>query len=143
MDPQAGEAAAAAFARLAQLYWRSSTESNGASSEPLTAYAAVDAIEGLMRVPGVGSWVVLALAASADEEFQRAYLAAGPFEDLLERADDEDLRRLDDRLPNDWRLVDCLYRMNEPDSPVGRTWLDTRLAQYPRPQRPASNRNGA
>lgn len=122
---------------LADLYWRASSDHPDGpnnSHNRGSIHAAFDAVDILMRVPRIGAWLVLALAALADADYQRAFLAAGPFEDLLERADLEDLTPLDNAFASDPRLVDCLYRMNEPESAVGRAWLSEKRAAHPRPK---------
>lgn len=96
-------------------------------------FAAWNAVQALSTVPGVAPWLIVALGATAATEAQRAYLAAGPFEDLLEHAEHENLHPVEVALETNPWLVDCLYRMNDPGSPQGVAWLASQKTRHPRP----------
>ena len=118
---------------LAEYYWRSRSLHHERMdlAEVRAADAAFDAVEALLHIPRVGVWLLLRLIETASTADQRAYLAAGPLEELLEIVDVKELAALDGVIRENSRLVDCLHRVNMPDSPIARSWLEEKLSTYP------------
>lgn len=119
--------------QLAQVYWRGSGAATAESSDLVTFERVWDLVEELRSIPGLAGHLVAALADCATTEDERAFLAAGPLEDLLRYAQMTDLNILASWLPRSAQLQDCLHRVNDPTDPAALSWLLEQRRLFARP----------
>ena len=123
-SPKAIKQRSAIVGKLVSYYWLSAPSHDGMAPEDARiGWAAWQAVEAMLKIPTVRALLVVTLATAATSESKRAYLAAGPLEELLEHALPEDLAILTDALNNPY-LQDMLTRVNPPESPRSLAWLE-------------------
>ncbi len=81
-----------------------------------------EAVQEMMRVPYLRTELVLALARDATTKDRQAYLGAGPLEELIAIAEDDELSSIVASLGNP-RLANAFWGVNYPEDPVRGEWL--------------------
>lgn len=109
-------------AELAGMYWKTAHEPDAEQ------YLAWEAVEALCQLPRAGARIVIALARHANTEDRRAYLGAGPLEDLVHRGRPADLAIIEAALPTTTELRRALLAVTEPDDPAVAQWLASQHA---------------
>ena len=122
--------AVAIMDQLSREYWR---QPDGAAPRgDDRSFRAWEGVQALLRIDGIAGSVVALLATTATTDPRRAYLAAGPLEEVLNAAQPHDLEVLEGALTHSPHLVDCMYRINGPDDATAASWLERQRARHPR-----------